>query len=202
MDFCYFTQPFCRKKFQGTCSPVKVLKEYVVERNVGNPCFTIVKLFISPTFPPKKNSAGCSPCLALNASVLPSIVPVEFCVASTGSNVSVSPHQQWRNQRLDSRRKNVVEGGTSQHSNPGVVHAEITKTPKKTATQNNWNFSWRGTTFYVRLATGTACPLSVATLHIRLPIPSGRAVCHHIRNNLYAFVKRCPSPSNFSIRSL
>ena len=130
----------------------------MVERNVGNPCFTVVKLFISPSFPPKKNSAVCSPCLALNASVLPSIIPVEFCVASTGRNVSVSPQQQWRNQRLDSRRKNVVEGGTSQHSNPGVVHAEITKTPKKQQPKTTEISAEEGPLFTLGLPRGRPAP--------------------------------------------
>ena len=37
IDFCYFTQAFCHKKFRGTCSSVKMLKGYMARKRLGTP---------------------------------------------------------------------------------------------------------------------------------------------------------------------
>ena len=48
MGFCYFTQPFCNKKFGGTCSSVEMLKGYMVRKKVGNPWSKLPQRSSSP----------------------------------------------------------------------------------------------------------------------------------------------------------
>jgi len=40
----FFTQPFCQKKFRGTCSSVKMLKGYVVRERLGIPALNVTLL--------------------------------------------------------------------------------------------------------------------------------------------------------------
>jgi len=57
VDFCYFTRPFCRIKFQGTYSSIETLKGYMVRESLGTPVITqlfllwgVVIAYVSPSY--------------------------------------------------------------------------------------------------------------------------------------------------------